>query len=165
MGFAPRGELYGTVGGLMFGALFILTEIKLRQISLRNLSAAVFGLAFGFFVAWILTRILSLTQMDEGLLGVFQIVFTLVFCYMGMAISIKGKDEFNLIIPYVRFSREEQDDKLYLVEPMENHLTTLAIINLTFDPLSVIEIRLFYYMHHHAITVWIIFNSHPRVVS
>ncbi len=116
MNFAPKGELFGTVGGLMFGALFILTEIKLRQISLRNLSAAVFGLAFGFFVAWILTRILGLTQMDESILGMFQIVFTLVFCYMGMAIAIKGKDEFNLIIPYVRFSREEQDDKLYLVD-------------------------------------------------
>ena len=116
MDFAPKGELFGTAGGLMFGALFILTEIKLRQISLRNLSAAVFGLAFGFFVAWILTRILGLTKMDESILGMFQIVFTLVFCYMGMAIAIKGKDEFNLIIPYVRFSREEQDDKLYLVD-------------------------------------------------
>jgi len=114
--FSSQGELYGMIGGLMFGALFILTEIRLRQVSLRNLSAGVFGLAFGFFVAWILIRILSLTQMDESTLAVFQIVFTLVFCYMGMAISIKGKDEFNLIIPYVRFARQEEDDKLYLVD-------------------------------------------------
>jgi len=116
MDFSPQGEMYGAIGGLMFAILLMLVEIRLRQVSLRNLSAAVFGLVFGFFVAWMLTRILSLTQMDPSTLGIIQIVFTLVFCYLGMTISIKGKDEFNLIIPYVRFSREEQDAKLFIVD-------------------------------------------------
>jgi len=110
------GPWIGIFAGLMFAILIIFLEIKLREVSLRNLSAAVFGLVFGFFIAWMLTLILRLIPMDAIFYSIFQIIFTLLFCYLGMTISIKGKDEFNLIIPYVRFSREDQRDQLYLLD-------------------------------------------------
>ena len=105
-------------GGIgVFAALvLIIMEVKLQRVSLRNLSAGAFGLVFGFFMAWMVTLILRLIPMGETSYAVFQIVFTLVFCYLGMVIAIKGKDEFNLIIPYIRFSREEQRDQLYLLD-------------------------------------------------
>ncbi len=37
-----------------------------------------------------------------------KVVFTLVLCYLGMTVAIRGRDEFNLIIPYVKFSRYDQ---------------------------------------------------------
>ncbi len=111
-----KGGAIGAGIGLVIALIIILTEVKLRRVSLRNLSVAVFGLIFGFFIAWMLTLILRLIPMDEGVYSAFQIVFTLVFCYLGMIISIKGKDEFNLIIPYVRFSREDSREQLYLLD-------------------------------------------------
>lgn len=33
-----------------------------------------------------------------------------------MVISLKGKDEFNIIIPYVRFSRQDQEKQIYLLD-------------------------------------------------
>jgi uncharacterized protein YacL len=111
-----KGGAMGAGVGLVIALTIILTEVKLRRVSLRNLSVAVFGLIFGFFIAWMLTLILRLIPMDEGIYSAFQIVFTLVFCYLGMIISIKGKDEFNLIIPYVRFSREDSREQLYILD-------------------------------------------------
>jgi len=112
----PLSGAIGAVVGLVSALSLILIEVKLRQVSLRNLSAAAFGLVFGFFIAWLLTLILRLVPMDEMVYTVFQIIFTLIFCYLGIIISIKGKDEFNLIIPYVRFSREDQREEVFLLD-------------------------------------------------
>ncbi|MFH1790520.1 MAG: hypothetical protein ABH885_00845, partial [Candidatus Omnitrophota bacterium] len=87
-------QLYGAVGAVIgvFGAmLLILVEILIRKFSTRNLSAAVFGLIFGFFMAWLLTLVLKLIPMSEDLYSSLQIVFMLVFCYLGMVIAVRGK--------------------------------------------------------------------------
>ena len=111
-----NAPLLGAGIGAVSGILLMLLEVKLKSVSLRNLSAAAFGLIFGFFMAWMVTLILRLIPMDEGVYPICQIIFTLVFCYLGMILSIKGKDEFNVVIPYVRFSREDQRDQLYLLD-------------------------------------------------
>jgi uncharacterized protein YacL len=113
---SAQGAVLGAGIGLVIALFIILLEVKLRYVSLRNLSVAVFGLVFGIFMAWVLTLILRLVPMDERIYSTFQIVFTIVFCYLGMIISLKGKDEFNLVIPYVRFSREDKREQLYLLD-------------------------------------------------
>ncbi|MFC1548392.1 PIN/TRAM domain-containing protein [Candidatus Omnitrophota bacterium] len=112
----PKAEWIGSGVGTISGLILILLEVKLKSVSLRNLSAAAFGLVFGFFMAWMVTLILRLIPMAENVYPIVQIIFTLIFCYLGMTISIKGKDEFNIVIPYVRFSREDQRDQLYLLD-------------------------------------------------
>ena len=111
-----EGAALGALAGLIVGVLLILMEVRLKRVSLRNLSAAAFGLVFGFFMAWMVTLILRLIPMEEGYYAACQIVFTLVFCYLGMIIAIKGKDEFNVVIPYVRFSREDRKDQRVVLD-------------------------------------------------
>lgn len=113
---AVQGGILGAFLGFILAGTFIFLEIKLQHVSLRNLSASAFGLVFGFFMAWMVTLIVKLVPMEEEIYAVFQIIFTLIFCYLGMIISLKGKDEFNLVIPYVRFSREDQREQLFLLD-------------------------------------------------
>lgn len=113
--FSGNAVVSGGVGFFM-GLVLIILEIKLRNVSLRNLSAAVFGLIFGFFMAWMITLIIRLIPLDEMFYSALQIIFTLIFCYLGMMIAIKGKDEFNVVIPYVRFSRQNQGERLFLLD-------------------------------------------------
>jgi len=111
--------LWGLSGALVgfFGALFIIfLELKMQRFSVRNLSAAVFGLVFGFFMAWMVTLIVKLIPMDPKIYPAINIIFILVFCYLGMIIAMRGKDEFNLIIPYVRFARQDQSDQLIILD-------------------------------------------------
>ncbi len=115
-GLVSQKALLAAGIGLGVGGVISFVEAKLKSVSLRNLSAAAFGLAFGFFMAWMVTLILRLLPMEALQYSIFQIVFTLIFCYLGMVIAIKGKDEFNVIIPYVRFSREDQRDQRFLLD-------------------------------------------------
>lgn len=109
-----------SIGGMIFGllgaGLMVVLEIGMKRFSTRNLSAAVFGLVFGFFMAWLLTSVLKLIPMSIELYATLQIAMILIFCYLGMVIAIRGKDEFNLIIPYVRFMRQDKRDEILILD-------------------------------------------------
>lgn len=114
--FSMAWQLGGAIFGFVGSNLIILLEILMRRFSIRNLSAAVFGLIFGFFMAWILTSVLKLIPMSIELFSSLQIVLILVFCYLGMVIAMRGKDEFNLIIPYVKFVRQDEREDVVLLD-------------------------------------------------
>jgi uncharacterized protein YacL len=110
---------WGYIGsgvGFVGAILIVFLELGMRRFSIRNLSAAVFGLVFGFFMAWILTSVLRLIPMSIEMFASFQIVLILVFCYLGMVIAMRGKDEFNLIIPYVKFARQDKKDDIIILD-------------------------------------------------
>ena len=111
-----RAAAMGAGIGFLLSITVILVELSLKRFSVRNLSAAVFGLIFGFFMAWILMFVARLIPMSEALSSSLNIVFILVFCYLGMVIAMKGNDEFNLVIPYVRFSREEEKNQIIILD-------------------------------------------------
>jgi uncharacterized protein YacL len=104
--FPAAGSL---LGGAIFGLLIIILEAGMRGISVRGLSSAVFGLALGLIIAKILTTALfALFPLDQSLRDVIGYLLTLSFSYLGMAIALRGRDEFNLIIPYVKFRRQDE---------------------------------------------------------
>lgn len=117
--FMHPGLKWGLLGaaiGFAISGILIIFESWMRKVSVRNLSAAVFGLIFGLFMSWVLTSAVKLIPMDPRTFSTIQIVLTLTFCYLGMVISMRGKDEFNLVIPYVKFSRQNQSDQIVLLD-------------------------------------------------
>jgi uncharacterized protein YacL len=45
-----------------------------------------------------------------------QIVMYVVCSYLAMVIALRGKDEFNLVIPYVKFRRQDKPERLVLLD-------------------------------------------------
>jgi uncharacterized protein YacL len=106
----------GSVAGFFGSALVVLVEMAMKRFSMRNLSAAVFGLLFGFFMVWVLTGVIKLIPMSIQLFSSLQIIMTLIFCYLGMVIAMRGKDEFNIIVPYVKFVRQDRRDDIIILD-------------------------------------------------
>ena len=115
-GFSMIWSAGGAAIGFMGALVVILVELGMRRFSIRNLSAAVFGLIFGFFMAWIMTNVLRLIPMSIELFASIQITLILIFCYLGMIIAMRGKDEFNLIVPYVKFVRQDKREDIILLD-------------------------------------------------
>jgi uncharacterized protein YacL len=67
-------------------------------------------------MAWVLTSVIKLIPMSLQLFSSLQIILILIFCYLGMIIAMRGKDEFNLIIPYVKFVRQDKKDDIVLLD-------------------------------------------------
>jgi uncharacterized protein YacL len=99
--------------GAAIGALVILVDIMLKGFSLRGLSA----LTFGLFAGWLAAHLIATSPLFEFPLfgwddasvvlvqNVYLVRITLyvILMYIGAVVALRGKDEFNLIIPYIRF--------------------------------------------------------------
>ena len=106
----------GTQIGFLSGLMLIFIESRLRRVSVRGLSSMVFGLLLGVFMAKLLSDIISLLPLGDFYLSVSRVVLTVVFSYLGAVMALRGKDEFNIIIPYVRFRRQDVKEGIILLD-------------------------------------------------
>jgi uncharacterized protein YacL len=115
LGAKDAGILGGALG-IIAGLIIIIIEIGMRRVSMRGLSSAVFGLILGLIMAKLVTDAFSLAPISAASLTLVRVILTLIFCYLGMVIGLRGKDEFNIIIPYVRLRRQDQTEELILLD-------------------------------------------------
>ena len=97
----------GVVIGLLLGLVVVLIDRLLKGFSLRAFSSATFGLLLG----WVFAKLLSASQILIYLPPTTQwAIGLMVYCtlgYLGMMLAMRSnRDEFSLIIPYVRYARE-----------------------------------------------------------
>lgn len=109
-------NVYGGIIGFAGALLIILMELGMRTVSVRGLSSAVFGLILGLIMAKLVTDAFVLTPISAESLPLIKVVLTLVFSYLGMVLGLRGKDEFNIIIPYVRLRRQDQVEELAVLD-------------------------------------------------
>jgi uncharacterized protein YacL len=111
--YAP---LIGMFIGVLGAGVILLLEILMKKVSLRGLSAAVFGLILGVLISRLIVNAFIMPSLSEPFSIIFQTVVTLVFTYLGMVLALRGKDEFNLIIPYVKFTRQDISEDIVLLD-------------------------------------------------
>ena len=102
--------------GLMIGILVVLVDVMLKGFSLRGLTALTFGLGVGALIAWLISTSPLFSRGDPQTLYLAQLALFVICTYLGTVIAMRGKDEFNLVIPYVRFVPHEVDVPLILVD-------------------------------------------------
>ncbi len=108
--------LLGLAIGVAGALLVIVLEVLMRRASIAGLSAAVFGLIFGLIMAVLLSFALNMVPMTETLRSSLRVILMLIFCYLGMVIAMRGKDEFSLVIPYVRLARQDAHTELIILD-------------------------------------------------
>lgn len=113
-------SIIAAVIGFFIGIAIVIFEIFARRASLRGLSSAVFGIVLGLLLAWIFSETLDQFPLPENLpvrtLDNIKLFVTFIFVYLGLTLGIKGKNEFNLIIPYVRFRRQDLREEGIVVD-------------------------------------------------
>lgn len=108
--------LTGGLIGAGVSLVIILLEIGMRKVSVRGLSSVVFGLILGLIMSKLVGDAFSIIPLTPDSLAISRMVLTVIFCYFGMVIGLRGKDEFNVIIPYVRLRRQDQAESLTVVD-------------------------------------------------
>src|SRR5215471_17795157 len=116
--------LLGMVIGFGFGWLMIALDEMLKGFSLRAFSATTFGLLLGSVVALLVDRSGLFFEFENApgqppsatrwliRLGLF-----LSFGYIGIVLAMRSnKEDFSLIIPYVRFAKQNKPDNLLLLD-------------------------------------------------
>ncbi len=109
---AAQGAWFGALAGL----ILILLELSLRRVSVRGLSSMVFGLLLGMVMAKLIADIMSLLPLGESMQSIMRAVLTIIFSYLGAVMALRGKDEFSIIIPYVRFRRQDLSEHVIILD-------------------------------------------------
>ena len=112
-----HGELIGMIIGFGFGGLLIAVDEMLKGFSLRAFSATTFGLLLGTCVAMLVDRSGLFVNADDKSHWLIQLGLFLGFGYIGIVLAMRSnKEDFSLIIPYVRFSPQNKPDNLILLD-------------------------------------------------
>jgi uncharacterized protein YacL len=107
----------GAGAGLIFGLMIVLADRLLKGVSLRTFSSATFGLLLGLFFSWLLLASDILRNANEDIQWIVGLCVYSTFGYLGMMLAMRsGRDEFSLIIPYVRFRQSAVQDIPLLVD-------------------------------------------------
>ena len=117
-GLEVHGRALPGVGlGIVAGLLIVLTDRLLKGFSLRAFSSATFGLLLGLFFANLLMASQVLRFQPETTQWAVRLVVYCTFGYLGMMLAMRSnRDEFSLIIPYVRFARETTQHEPLVVD-------------------------------------------------
>ena len=97
----------GILIGTVFALAIVLVDRLLKGFSLRAFSSATFGLLLGMLFGNLLIASDILRYQNETTQWAVRLLIYCTFGYLGMMLAMRSnRDEFSLIIPYVRFARE-----------------------------------------------------------
>ena len=102
--------------GLALGVLVVLVDLMLKGFSLRGLSALTFGLAVGSVISYMIGTSPLFGQGDPENIYLARLALFLVCTYLCTVIALRGKDEFNLVIPYIRFVPQEVEVPIVVID-------------------------------------------------
>jgi uncharacterized protein YacL len=107
----------GLLIGFGLGGLCVGIDEMLKGFSLRAFSAATFGLFLGTLVATMIDRSGLFSDTDDTQRRIIRLGLFLSFGYIGMVLAMRSnKEDFSLIIPYVRFASQTKPENLLLLD-------------------------------------------------
>ncbi len=113
-----HSQWVGIVSGAIFGLLMVLVDSLLKGISLRVFSSATFGLLMGTVSAklFLASNVFKYMR-DGGGEWVLSLLIYATAAYFGMMLAIRSnRDEFSIIIPYVRFRQATVQDAPIIID-------------------------------------------------
>lgn len=131
---------------LLLGCLLILIDMLMKGFSLRGLSALTFGLLAGILAAHLITISPLFEGGDTQVIYISRVGVFVAVTYLGAIVALRGKDEFNLVIPYVRFDPQQVDvpvavlDETALVDGRVSKLVACRmLVDVLFVPKFVVD--------------------------
>lgn len=123
MGATVGGEIFhsqslGLAVGSCFGLVIVLADRLLKGFTLRVFSSATFGLLLGFLATrlFLASDILQYVRDDDQRWAVSLAIYATAG-YLGMMLAMRSnRDEFSLVIPYIRFHRTAVQDAPLIVD-------------------------------------------------
>lgn len=108
---------FGPIIGFGLGALLVAIDEMLKGFSLRAFSAATFGLLLGTIIAWLIDRSDLFKYAEEDTRWMIRLALFLSFGYIGIVLAMRSnKEDFCLIIPYVRFKAQAQAENFVVLD-------------------------------------------------
>ena len=115
-GASIQGVMIGAGAGIVVGLLIVVLESRMKSSAIRNFMAVILGLFLGLVLTSILMPIIKMCPVGAKGCGLLQLGTAVVLCYLGVALALKAKDHFSLVIPYVHFVRDDRKEQMMIMD-------------------------------------------------
>ena len=112
----PYGPWIGAVIGLGFSALILLVDAFFKHFTVRNILAVLVGVGLGLLVHRLLMGVAEHAQVSQDVLQQVGVLSAIIFSYLGAVTILRGQDEFNLMIPFVKLESKGPGEELILLD-------------------------------------------------
>lgn len=110
-------HLLGLLAGTALGLAIVLADRLLKGVSLRLFSSATFGLLIGTIFAHLLLASDVLRNASEDVRWVLSLLIYAVCAYLATMLAVRSnRQDFSVIIPYVRFRETSVQDAPLLLD-------------------------------------------------
>jgi len=118
LGAARLGSPFvGGALGLVFALALVLADRLLKGFTLRAFSSATFGLLLGLVCATLLRASGVLDYQPAETRWLISLLLYATFAYLGMMLAMRSnRDDFSLVIPYVRFTSQPAQEVPLLLD-------------------------------------------------
>lgn len=107
----------------ILGLLLTLVDMLLKGFSLRSLTGLTLGLAVGALISYFISvsplmddRVFGHDQTLDSNIFAARIILFLASTYLATVITLRSRDEFNLVIPYIRFNALDTPHHLIVLD-------------------------------------------------
>jgi len=114
--FSWAQPLVGAGIGLGIGLSLLLIERILQKLSLKNLNTLIIGLFVGYFFSQAVLLVISAVIPVTYHIPFLFVGIVLACTYVGMVVTAKAANEFNINIPFLRFKPEKNSKKDILAD-------------------------------------------------
>ncbi len=112
----PQGKWIGAGVGLFFSALVVLIDYFFKRYTVRNILSILVGIGLGLIVNRLFMGVAEYVQMPEESLHQLGVLSAVMFSYLGAVTILRGQEEFNLLIPFVKLESKSPGEELILLD-------------------------------------------------
>ncbi|MBI4114991.1 MAG: TRAM domain-containing protein [Candidatus Omnitrophica bacterium] len=112
----PHGPWIGGAIGLCFAVLVLLIDAFFKKFTVRNILSVLLGIALGLLVHHLFMKVVDYAAVSNEVKQQLGIISALLFSYLGAVTILRGQDEFNLLIPFVKLESKIPGEELILLD-------------------------------------------------
>jgi uncharacterized protein YacL len=112
----PQGIWFGAVIGLAFGTLILLIDAFFKKFSVRNILSILLGICLGLLIHRLIMNVAQHAGFTKEALEVFGVFSAILFSYLGAVTVLRGQDEFNFLIPFVKLEGKGAGEEIILLD-------------------------------------------------
>lgn len=115
--FGIKNEsLLGMTIGILIGALVILLDMFFKKATVKNMLSILLGIILGLLLNKLFIDVISLSNLDDDVVAKLNFISALVFSYLGAVLILRGQEEFQLMIPFVRLDTKASGNGIVLLD-------------------------------------------------
>ncbi len=112
----PQGPWIGAAIGLCFAVLVLVVDAFFKKFTVRNILSVLVGVALGLLVHRLFMAVAAYADLAEEVRHQIGIISAVMFSYLGAVTILRGQDEFQLLIPFIKLESKGPGEEIILLD-------------------------------------------------